>query len=163
MGGKEEEMGRRKILDLVVHLVLALHLLVEEGVDIVPPGELDGGVRGGRSGVGGERGAGGGPGGRALALAGLRVGGVLLLVEHPGASGARGHGRRADLGLGRAAAEAAGRRGGEDFGFWIWIWEWSDTREREREGELKFSVGVGPKPTRRPRSSNWAARPIMKT
>lgn len=55
MGGKEEEMGRRKILDLVVHLVLALHLLVEEGVDIVPPGELDGGVRGGRSGVGGER------------------------------------------------------------------------------------------------------------
>lgn len=148
MGGKEEEMGRRKILDLVVHLVLALHLLVEEGVDIVPPGELDGGVRGGRSGVGGERGAGGGPGGRALALAGLRVGGVLLLVEHPGASGARGHGRRADLGLGRAAAEAAGRRGGEDFGFWIWIWEWSDTR---RGGELKFSW-VGP--TQAPPASN---------
>ena len=76
--------------NLVVHLVLPLHLLVEEGFDVLPAREHHGLLRR----CGGEwlppR-----PGGGALALPGLRVRGVVLLVvQHPRAHPSRGHGGR---------------------------------------------------------------------
>ena len=80
---------------LVVHLVLALHLLVEKGLDVLPAREDHGLLlrrRRGRLCGGGER-LPPGPGGGALALAGLRVSRVVLLVaQHPWAHPSRGHG-----------------------------------------------------------------------
>jgi len=102
---------------LVVHLVLALHLLVEKGLDVLPAREDHGLVLRRRRLCGcGER-LPRGPGGGALALAGLRVRrGVLLLAQHPWAHPSRGHGGLIggwiDLGLKR-------RRSGGGIGFGI--------------------------------------------
>jgi len=78
--------------NLVVHLVLPLHLLVEEGFDVLPAREHHGLLR--RRRRGGERRP-PGPAGGALALPGLRVRQVVLLVvQHPRAHPSRGHGGR---------------------------------------------------------------------
>jgi hypothetical protein len=86
---RERERRRRNEIDLVVHLVLSLHLLAEEDVDILPGREHDG-LLGGRL---GGRGEGLTPGGGYSTLA-LACGLVLLVVERPSAGEPRGHGGR---------------------------------------------------------------------
>lgn len=84
--------GTGGVTNLVVHLVLPLHLLVEEGFDVLPAREHHGLL--GRWRRGGERRP-PGPDGGALALPGLRVRRVVLLVvQHPRAHPSRGHGGR---------------------------------------------------------------------